>query len=147
MRKAVYFQRQVWWRAKLDSLGNGTKICKYVVIRAPQNVRIGNGVVMAEFVHIWGGGGIDIGNDVIIATQVSITSQTHEIGIEKFKNTSLMKRVIVGNNVWIGAGAIILPGVVIGDNAIIGAGAVVTKDVPDNTVVLGVPANVSRTIK
>ena len=52
----------------------------------------------------------------------------------------------IGNNVWIGAGAIILPGVTIGDNTVIGAGSVVTKDIPANSVAFGVPCKVQREI-
>ncbi|MEG2632990.1 MAG: DapH/DapD/GlmU-related protein, partial [Oscillospiraceae bacterium] len=52
--------------------------------------------------------------------------------------------VHIGNNVWIGGGAIILPGVTIGDNAVIGAGSVVTKDIPSNTVAVGNPCRVLR---
>ncbi|MDE7192107.1 MAG: sugar O-acetyltransferase, partial [Clostridia bacterium] len=55
--------------------------------------------------------------------------------------------VKIGNNVWIGAHATILSGVTIGDNAIIAAGAVVTKDVPQNTVVAGVPAKIIKKIE
>ena len=52
--------------------------------------------------------------------------------------------VIIGNNVWIGGGAIILPGVTIGDNVVIGAGSVVTKDIPSNTIAYGSPCQVIR---
>ncbi|WP_321018774.1 DapH/DapD/GlmU-related protein, partial [Eisenbergiella porci] len=51
---------------------------------------------------------------------------------------------ILGNNVWIGGGAIILPGVTIGDNVVIGAGSVVTKDIPSNTIAYGSPCQVIR---
>ena len=54
--------------------------------------------------------------------------------------------VKIGSRVWIGAGAIILPGVTIGDNSVIGAGSVVTKDIPDNAVAVGSPARVVKTI-
>lgn len=59
----------------------------------------------------------------------------------------LVKPVVIRCNAWIGAGAMILPGVTVGENAIVAAGAVVTKDVPDNAVVAGVPAKVLRNIK
>ena len=52
--------------------------------------------------------------------------------------------VIIGNNVWIGGGAIILPGVTIGDNVVIGAGSIVTKDIPDNVIAAGNPYRVIR---
>jgi len=146
VRKTGYLYRGLWWRVKLDWLGKRVKICKYVIIRAPQKVRIGDGVVIAEFVHIWGGGGVEIGKNVIIATQVCISSQTHDINSTIFKNSSIMNQVTIGDNVWIGTGAIILPGVVIGNDSIIGAGSIVTKDVPPNTIVFGAPAKVKRTI-
>ena len=57
------------------------------------------------------------------------------------------KKVVLGKNVWVGAHATILPGVTIGDNAVIAAGAVVTKDVPANAVVGGVPAKVLKMIE
>ena len=59
----------------------------------------------------------------------------------------LVKPVVVRRKAWIGAGAIILPGVTVGENAIVAAGTVVTKDVPDNAIVAGVPAKVLRNIK
>lgn len=59
----------------------------------------------------------------------------------------LPKPVKIGKNVWVGAHATILPGVMVGDNAVIAAGAVVTKDVPANAVVAGVPAKVIKTIE
>ena len=52
--------------------------------------------------------------------------------------------VVIGDNVWIGGGAIIMPGVTIGDNVVIGAGSVVTKDIPSNTVAYGNPCRVRR---
>lgn len=52
--------------------------------------------------------------------------------------------VIIGNNVWIGGGAIIMPGVIIGNNVVIGAGSVVTKDIPDNVIAYGNPCRVIR---
>jgi maltose O-acetyltransferase len=55
--------------------------------------------------------------------------------------------ITVGDNVWLGGGAIVLPGVTIGDNAVVGAGAVVTRDLPPNVVAVGNPARVIRTIE
>lgn len=94
------------------------------------------------FVQIVCAGNIKIGNDVAIARDVIIRdTDAHEILNGKHKKT---KQVIIGNHVWIGTRAIIMKGVTIGDGAIIGAGAVVTKDVPANSIVAGVPANIIR---
>ena len=65
---------------------------------------------------------------------------------ERIKGPELAAAITIGNNVWIGGGAIICPGVVIGDNTTIGAGSVVTKDIPANVVAAGNPCRVIRTI-
>ena len=89
-----------------------------------------------------GGGGVEIGDNVIIASHSVITSQTHDRNSKLYRKENIMKPVKIGDNVWIGAGAIILPGVSIGNSSIVGAGSVVTKDVLSNTVVMGIPARV-----
>ena len=91
-------------------------------------------------------GGITIGDNVLIGHNVVIATLNHNIQPEKRANL-IPAPVKIGSGVWIGSGAVILPGVTIGDNAVIGAGAVVTKDVPENTVVAGTPAKVMQTIE
>lgn len=90
---------------------------------------------------------VRFGDNVLLGPRVSIFSAGHPTDAE-IRNTGLEfgKPITVGNNVWIGGGAIINGGVTIGDNAVIGAGAVVTKDVPDNTIAVGNPARVLRQI-
>ena len=86
---------------------------------------------------------IEIGENVAISHDVTIMdSDAHEGLWKGYKKTKPIK---IGNHVWIGTRATILKGVTIGDNAIIAAGSVVTKDVPSNTVVAGVPAKVIKT--
>ena len=86
---------------------------------------------------------ITIGDNCMLAPKVCIFAVTHHKDPEKrAAGMGISKPVTIGNNVWIGGGAIIMPGVTIGDNAIVGAGAVVTKDVPKNAVVAGNPARV-----
>ena len=63
-----------------------------------------------------------------------------------YMNNNEYKDVTIGNNVWIGSGAIILGGITIGDNSIIGAGAVVNKDIPEDSIAVGVPAKVIKKI-
>lgn len=134
------------WGARLQSLGSGTTIYPYVVIHIPGSVSIGSRVSIAEFVHIWGGGGVEIGDDVLIAAHAVITSMTHGTTGPLYRETTVKKPVRIGHRAWIGSGAIILPGVTIGDGAIIGAGSVVTRDVPPDTIVAGVPARHLRRI-
>jgi acetyltransferase-like isoleucine patch superfamily enzyme len=90
------------------------------------------------------GAEVIIGDWCQIANNTIITTTNHLInGYYYFGNVET-KKVTIGNNVWIGSNAIILPGVSIGDNSIIAAGAVVTKDVPSNKVYGGVPAKQMR---
>jgi acetyltransferase-like isoleucine patch superfamily enzyme len=94
-----------------------------------------------------GGGSIEIGDDVLLAQFVSLIASGHGIKLEKFvrqQGLSEKKGIKIGNDVWLGASSIVLPGVKIGDGAIIGAGAVVTKDVPANAIVVGNPARILR---
>ena len=98
---------------------------------------------------------IRIGDNALIAPNVQIYTAFHptnaldrfgipkEDGSFEFCKTQTAP-VIIGNNVWIGGGAIILPGVIIGDNVVIGAGSVVTKNIPDNVIAVGSPCRVVR---
>ena len=90
---------------------------------------------------------IRIGDNCMLAPGVHIYAATHPLHpVERNSGKELGKPVTIGDNVWIGGGAIINPGVTIGDNAVIASGAVVTKDVPANTVVGGNPARVIKEI-
>lgn len=92
-------------------------------------------------------GSIYFGDHVLIGPNVSIITAAHPIEPSLRKKALQFNRdVHVGNNVWIGAGAIIIPGVSIGDNSVIGAGSVVTKDIPANVVAVGNPCRVLREI-
>lgn len=88
---------------------------------------------------------ITIGFEVLIATNVQILTATHPLDAARRRAWwEYAKPISIGDGVWIGGGAIILPGVAIGENAVVGAGAVVTRDVAPNTVVVGNPARVAR---
>ena len=73
-----------------------------------------------------------------------ITSQAHDTNAQVYRESLVMKKIVIEDNVWLGAGAIVLPGVRIGQNAVIGSGAVVTRDVPESDIVAGVPAKSIR---
>ena len=90
---------------------------------------------------------ITIGDDVQIGPNVQLLTPTHplEPGPRRDK-LEAAKPITIGNNVWIGGGAIILPGVTVGENSVVGAGSVVTKDVPANVVAVGNPARVIRSL-
>jgi len=137
-------KRSEKFKLLFEFCGNNVHIQQPVRFEGMNRISIGNSVSINAFVHMWGQGGITIGNDCLIASHVSITSLTHDPNAPLFRDTIVSKEVIIGNNVWIGTHAAILPGTVIGDNAIIAAGAVVNKNVPANTTVAGVPAKVIK---
>ena len=91
------------------------------------------------------GGGVEIGNHVFIGPNVGIYTASHPTDVRRReKGYEWGLPVKIGNNVWIGGGAEILPGVTIGDNTVIGAGSVVTKDIPANVVAAGNPCKVIK---
>jgi acetyltransferase-like isoleucine patch superfamily enzyme len=90
-------------------------------------------------------GGITIEDDVLIGPKVSLITENHPLNPEERKGLA-GKPIFIKKNAWIGANATILPGVTIGENAVVAAGAVVSKDVPDNTVVGGIPAKFIKNI-
>lgn len=87
---------------------------------------------------------VNIGNDVMFAPGVQLYTATHPVDKELRKTLEYGKPINIGNDVWIGGGAIILPGITIGNNCVIGAGSVVTKNIPDNSMALGNPARVIK---
>jgi len=91
-------------------------------------------------------GGITIDDNVLIGPNVSLLSESHPESPRE-RHSLKVGHIRIEKNVWIGAGATILRGVTVGENSIVAAGAIVTKDVPENTVVAGIPATVIRKIK
>ncbi|MCU7722972.1 sugar O-acetyltransferase [Actinoplanes sp. KI2] len=91
---------------------------------------------------------ITIGDDVQIGTNVQLLTPTHPVDPSlRRQKWEAAKPITIGDNVWLGSGAIVLPGVTIGENTVVGAGAVVTRDLPPNVVAVGNPARILRTIE
>lgn len=112
-----------------------------------KNIYIGDRVYLNVQCTILDCGEVRLGDHVMIGPAVQIYTAAHLLQAEsRNQGWEVAKPVIVGNNVWIGGGAILLPGVNIGANAVIGAGSVVPRDVAPNTVVVGNPARVVREI-
>lgn len=106
-----------------------------------KNVYANFGLTLVDDAHIY------VGDGVMFAPNVVVATAAHPILPElRVKQMQFNLPVRIGKNVWIGAGAIILPGVEIGDNSVIGAGSVVTKDIPANVVAYGNPCVVRREI-
>lgn len=111
-----------------------------------KNITIGRGVFINAGCKFQDQGGITIGDGALIGHNVVLATLNHDPSPAR-RSTMHPAAIVIGNRVWIGAGATVLPGVTIGDGAIVAAGAVVTKDVPANTVVGGVPARFMKTIE
>lgn len=92
--------------------------------------------------YIQANNGIEIGRNFLCASDVKIISANHDY--ENFMSSKISPPIIIGNDVWIGSSAVILPAVKIGDNCIIGAGSVVTKSFPNNSIIAGNPAKLIR---
>jgi len=142
LNKFLYRNKLKRFKKTLKYCGENTSIQFPVCLEGPEYISLGKNVSINAFVHMWGHGKITIGDNCLIASHVSINSVTHDTHAAIYHQTVIEKEVIIGNNVWLGSHAVILPGIKIGDNAIVGAGAVVTKDVPSGATVVGVPARV-----
>jgi acetyltransferase-like isoleucine patch superfamily enzyme len=134
-RGQIRFGRFVW-------IGDGTKIrCHEGVVEIGQKTVVGQECTISAFQRV------RIGEQCVIADRVMFIDFDHgvvDVELPIRKQGIYKRNVEVGSNVWIGYGACILRGVRVGDNSVVGTNAVVTKDVPANAVVGGVPARVIR---
>ena len=135
-------------------LGDHVTIAKYailsctgVVANKGVGIIIGNNSAVGAQSFLGGQGGIEIGNDVIMGPHVKIFSENHNYhqrDVSIRKQGESRKGVTIGDNCWIGAGVTILDGVSIAKGCVIAAGSVVTKSIPENSTVAGVPAKVIK---
>ena len=133
-----------------DLLG---KMGKETVITPPfwcdygYNISVGDYFYSNHGMIITDGAKVTFGDNVFVAPNCCFTTAEHAIDPEMRKaGVEIAKPITIGNNVWIGAGSVILAGVEIGDNTVIGAGSVVTRSIPENVVAVGVPCRVMREI-
>jgi len=135
--------RYHYWKFFFSDLGKNVRFYGSIKVYMPNNISVGNNCAINEFVILNGRDEIIIGNNVIISP-LSIIN-TGGLIYDTFPRKHFSKKVIIKNNVWIGTGAQIMPGVSIGENSVIGGGAVVTRDIPPNSVAMGIPASVKKT--
>lgn len=136
--------RKFYYRKILGILiGNETHISMKIFFTGYHSrcqVTIGDNCVINRQIYIDGRGGVHVGNNVNISFQACLLSLHHDHNNPKFE--VIGAPVVIKDNAWIGARAIILPGVIIGKGAVVAAGAVVTRSVPDYAVVGGVPGKI-----
>lgn len=121
--------------------------CTGVIAQKGTGISIGNRTGIGARAFLAGQGGISIGDDVITGPNIQVFSENHNFSdlSQTIKAQGVTKQpTVIGNNCWIGGGVTILAGVIIGDGCVIAAGSVVTKSVPPNSVVVGVPAKVVK---
>jgi acetyltransferase-like isoleucine patch superfamily enzyme len=128
-----------------SSIDASTTLFPPFQINYGKNTKIGKNVFINFDCTFLDLGGITIEDDVMIAPKVSLLSEGHPIDI-KDRKTLTAGKIHNKKNVWIGANATILQGVTIGENSVVAAGSVVSKDVPDNVVVGGIPAKIIKSI-
>lgn len=138
-------------RAIRGILGKAGKNC---VVEQPlfctygYNTTVGDNYFLNVNGKLMDSGKITIGNNVFIAPNVCIITEEHAMDVEqRIQGLEYTHPVTIGDNVWICAGALVLPGVTIGEGSVIGAGSVVTKDIPAHCLAVGNPCKVIRKLK
>lgn len=168
LRTLRYLRRRLRLKARHVELGSGVEIESGVVIGpGPGTVHVGNGctldvgvvlapwrgsisldrrVFLGPYTVIYGHGGVTIGEQTLVSMHCRILSSNHTVpspGTDIRSQPDILQPTRIGRDVWLGAGVTVLGGVRIGDGCVVGAGAVVSRDLPPNTISMGVPAEVS----
>ena len=147
-RSVAASERQALLRQLLGQVGQG------VIIESPFYCTYGRNIHIGDFVYlnfnctIIDNNEVHIGSHTMIGPVVQIYTAAHPLqAAPRNQGWEVARPIVIEDNVWLGGGAILLPGVRIGRNAVVGAGAVVSRDVPADTVVAGNPARVIREIE
>lgn len=130
-------------RLYIDRCGDNVDVGRHVKLSA--KLRLGHRSSLGDFSHLQGD--VTIGDDVMMAPRCALIADDHRFDdLSRPMNTQGTKhqKIVIGNDVWLGYGVIILPGVTVGDGAICAAGAVVTKDVQPYSIVGGNPAKLIK---
>lgn len=155
--------RTLEWVAEMNASGNigrareilskitNSQIDESTTLFPPFTINFGKFTRIGKHVFINHGcsfldlGGITIEDHVLIGPQVKLVTENHPINPTE-RRGMMASSILIQENAWIGAGATILPGITIGKNSVVAAGAVVSKDVPENTIVGGIPAKPLKNI-
>jgi len=140
--------RQIAIRGLLGKAGDNCVVEQPLFCTYGYNTTVGDNFFLNVNCKLMDSGKITIGNNVFIAPNVCLITEEHAMDVEqRLAGLEYTHPVNIGDNVWICAGAIVLPGVTIGANSVIGAGSVVTKDIPPDSLAVGNPCKVIRSLK
>lgn len=132
----------------LGSVGENVWIAKTFNCDNGKNIFIGDNFTANFNVTILDVKEVYIGDNVMIGPHTLITTVGHPLTPKgRREHLAQSSEIHIGNDVWLGGNMTILPGVTIADNVVVGAGAVVTKDIPDNSLALGIPARVVKRLE
>ena len=131
-------------KRRIHSIGKRCMITSNFFVMSPEKLVVEDNVSFGRGVRIMGAGDVVIKKDTMIANGVTILTTTHDARAKRMKETAMHKNVTIGEGVWIGANATILPGVNIHNNSIVGAGAVIVHDIKEGDVVVPPHARVVR---
>jgi len=132
-------------KSKMKACGSNVKLRPGVRVYFPENVVLGDHIVLNYDTIVMGQGGVTIGDFCVLGPKSMLVTVTHQAETLYYGN-AVYQPITLATNVWIGAGAILLPGISVGENSVVGAGSVVTRDVEPNSVVAGVPAKKLKSI-
>jgi acetyltransferase-like isoleucine patch superfamily enzyme len=139
--------RAIFWSIFGLKIGRNTYIMKNCMILNPSNIELGSDVCINYGTQLSGHGKLKIGNDVLVGPNCQLMTSNHGYSDLKTpigKQPLVIGKIIIEDDVWLGANVVVLPDVTIGGGSIVGANAVVTKDVPPMSVVAGVPAKLIK---
>ena len=132
----------------LAEVGEGVVVRPPLYVDYGEHLSIGAGTFVNFNLTALDVAPISIGRDCQIATDVQLLTAEHPLDPDtRRRGWESARPIVLGDNVWLGGGVIVLPGVSIGENTVVGAGSVVTRDLPANTVAVGSPARVVRTLE
>lgn len=140
-------QRQAAIGGLLGKIGDNCVVEQPLFCTYGYNTTVGDNFFLNVNCKLMDSGKITIGNNVFIAPNVCIITEEHAMDVkQRLEGLEYTHPVNIGDNVWICAGVLVLPGVTIGENSVIDAGSVVTKDIPPNSLAVGNPCRVIRSL-